>query len=182
MPLQSWQQTLINAQVDGAAVGNTVTETSLLPAQAKLTLPANYFQFVGQKLRLRAAGRISNTVTTVTLILKVKFGATAVATSPTWSLVARATTNVTWELDLVLDARAIGATANLMPIGKFVSEAALGSAANVAVGAMWPLSAPAVGSNFDSTVAQVVDLTATWGTAAAGNTLQLHQYALESMN
>src|SRR5215218_1111682 len=131
MPAQSWQQTLTNAQVDGAAVANTVTETTLLPAQAKLTLPANYFGWVGQKIRVRAGGRISNTVTTVTLILKVKFGATAVATSPTWSLVATAKTNVSWILDLTLDARAIGATANLMALGEFRSESALGSATNV---------------------------------------------------
>jgi len=58
MPLQTWQETLIQAQSDGTAVTGTA-EGSLLPGQAKFTLPANFLDYAGKTLRIRAAGRIS---------------------------------------------------------------------------------------------------------------------------
>ena len=39
-----------------------------------------------------------------------------------------------------------------------------------------PVSAPAVGTGFDSTVSQALDFRATFGTT--GNSIQLHQYTL----
>jgi hypothetical protein len=41
---------------------------------------------------------------------------------------------------------------------------------------------PAVGSGCDSTIDNIVDLFATWGAANAGNSIQVVQYALESIN
>jgi hypothetical protein len=41
-------------------------------------------------------------------------------------------------------------------------------------------STPVVGTGFDSTVANVIDLTATF--SLTGNSITLHDYALESMN
>ncbi|HJU02318.1 MAG TPA: hypothetical protein VJ966_14075 [Actinomycetes bacterium] len=181
MPVQSWQGTLITAQADGAALANAIGPTSILPAQAKYTLAANFLDAVGKQLRIRASGRVSM-LASATLALTVKFGATSVAASPTWTLNATAKTNVTWILDLVLHLRVVGASAQVIPIGQFTSEAVISSVANTANTAMWPLTAPAVGTAFDSTVAQVVDLQATWGAASASNTIQLHGYALESMN
>lgn len=62
MSFVTWQADLISAQVDGAALSNTTTATSLLPAQAKLTLPANTLQYIGQIFRVRASGRIWKSV------------------------------------------------------------------------------------------------------------------------
>jgi hypothetical protein len=70
----------------------------------------------------------------------------------------------------------------LMGIGTFQSEACLGSIASVATTTMLPLTAPAVGTGFDSTVMNVVDLFATWGTSSASNSIQTHMYSLESLN
>lgn len=44
-----------------------------------------------------------------------------------------------------------------------------------------PASAPAVGTGFDSTAAQTVDLQAQWSVANAGNSIQVHQYVLEEI-
>ena len=78
MPIQSWGQTLITAQVDGSSLSNSTTATSILPAQAKFTLPANTLN-IGQSLRIKAAGRLSNIVTTPgTLTLDIKFGSTII--------------------------------------------------------------------------------------------------------
>jgi hypothetical protein len=186
MTIQNFFQTIQTSQVDGAALANTVTATSILPAQARYLLPANAFQFIGQQARIKASGRISNTVTAVNLTLDVRFGptqpaSTIVFTGGANSLVARATTNVTWDLELTLTLRAVGGgtSANFMGIGRLISEACLGSVTNVAVVGSLPLSAPVVGTGFDSTSSNYVDLFATWGTAAAGNSITCHQYALD---
>lgn len=188
MSHQGWQETLISSQVDGAAVTAT-SEGSLLPGQAKYTIPGNFLDFIGKKLRVRAAGRISNIVTTPgTLTLKLKMGPTSTiiaAASSAMQLNAVAKTNVTWVLDWAFDLRSIGSgtSAAFMHTGVWQSEAVVGSPLPSAGGAgqfMIPASAPAVGTGFDSTVANLVDLTAQF--SLTGNSIQCHQFALESMN
>lgn len=184
MSLQTWGETLIGAQVDGTALGNSTTATSILPPAAKFTLPANFFS-IGKVLRLNAWGRISNIVTTPgTLTLDVRFGSTVVFNGGAMALNTTAKTNVAWRMVAQLTCRSIGAstTATMLGMGDWCSESVVGSPAGVANDIMMPASAPAAGTGFDSTAAQVVDLFATWSIANAGNTLQLHQYTLEAMN
>lgn len=188
MPLNSWTSLLVVAQTDGAAVANSTTETTLIPGHAKYTLPANYFSFAGQALRIRAMGRISNIVTTPgTLTLRVKFGSVVVAATQALALNTAAKTNVTWILDWDLNCRSVGGgtSATMMHSGQWQSESVIGSPAAGSGGAgahIIPASAPAVGTGFDSTAAQQIDLTAQWSIANAGNTIQLHTYKLESLN
>jgi hypothetical protein len=184
MSLQTWGETLISAQVDGTALANTTTATSILPAAAKYTLPANFFA-IGRVLRVNMWGRVSNIVTTPgTLTLDVRFGSTVVFNGGAMSLNTTAKTNVTWRAIMMLTCRAIGGgtTANLMGTGDWTSESAVSSAANTANDIMMPASVPAVGTGFDSTASQAVDIFATWSIANAGNSIQLHQYTLEAMN
>ena len=94
------QQVLVTAQVDGTALNTSTTATSILPPQAKYTLPANALAYIGQQMRVRATGRVSNIVTTPgTLTFSLRFGATTVATGGAISLNTTAKTNVTWKLD-----------------------------------------------------------------------------------
>jgi hypothetical protein len=183
MSHQTWQEVLVTAQSNGTAVTGT-TIGSLLPPQAKFTLPANFFDYVGKSIRVRASGQMSNIVTTPgTLTFTIRFGAsTAVAVSSAYQLVTTAKTNVSWYIDLALEARVIGTSAALLPIGEVTGESFQSGAgvANIAGTAMWPLSAPANGTAFDSTVSQVVDMLATF--SLTGNSVQLMQYALETMN
>jgi hypothetical protein len=187
MSFQSWQQTLITAQSDGAALSNSTSATSILPAAAKFTLPANLLQ-IGTAIRVRAAGRVSNIVTTPgTLTLALMFGATTVFSGGAMQLSTTAHTNVPWDLEALLTCRAIGngTNANLMGQGRFFSQAASISGADPTTGhsfLMAPNTAPAVGTGFDSTAAQQVDLLATFSIANAGNALTLHQYVLELLN
>jgi hypothetical protein len=44
-----------------------------------------------------------------------------------------------------------------------------------------PNTAPALGTGFDSTVANVADLFAACGTSNAANAIQCHQYAIEDL-
>lgn len=185
MSLQGWQETLITAQVDGTALASSVTATSILPAAAKFTLPANYFGYIGKVLRLTAQGRISTTSSSPTITFDVRLGAVIVFNGAAVATVAAgAQTNKTWQLEALLTCRAIGAStsANLMGIGKLTSSAVVGSSGGNANTALLPDSAPAVGTGFDSTVSNVVDLFATWSASSASNSVQLHSFALESLN
>jgi len=183
MSLQTWVETLIVAQVDGSALSNSTTATSILPAAAKYTLPAGFFSAAGKALRVTARGRLSNIVTTPgNLTLDVRFGSTVVFNGGAVAMNTTAKTNVSFEFETILTCRAIGASANLMGIGSLTSESMVGSAANTALTALLPLSAPAVGNNFDSTTAQVVDLFATFSIANSGNSITVHEYLLEALN
>lgn len=185
MSLQTWQETLVTAQVDGTALNTSTTATSIIPAAAKFTLPANFFA-IGKMLRVSARGRISNIVTTPgTLTLDVRFGTTTVVfNGGAVSLNTTAKTNVTWSFEALLTCRAIGAStsANLMGIGTLTSESVVGAAAGTALTALLPASAPAVGTGFDSTAAQAIDLYATFSISNASNSIQVHEYAVESLN
>jgi hypothetical protein len=182
---QDWDSTLISSAVDGTAVTGTSTG-SVLPAAAKLTTAANFFGHAGQMLRIHAAGRVSNIVTTPgTLTLAVALGPTSNITawsSGAVSLNATAKTNVSWTLDLVLTVRAVGSgtSANLIGVGNWTSESVVGSASGTALSALCPASAPAVGTGFDSTVSNILDLQATF--SLTGNSITCHQFDVEAIN
>lgn len=187
MSMNSWQETLVWSNVDGTAFNTTSAETSVPPAEAKYTLPANYLK-VGSMLKFTCQGRISCIVTSPgTLTWKVKFGSVIAATSGALNLNIVAKTNVTFWLEWLLTTRTIGGTtvATMMHVGQFTSEAVVGSPANTAGGAgtlLMPVSAPAVGTGFDSTASQQLDLTATFSVSNVGNAMQSHMYKIESLN
>src|SRR6266481_6295634 len=142
---------LISAQGDGAALASSVSATSLLPGQAKLTMPANWLSVPGQTLHVRAAGRISTLVTSPgTLTFTFRMGPTAniaVATSQALALNVVAKVNVGWYLDLLLTLRAVGSgtTANFMAQGLWTSEANVGAPLPAAGGessALWQAATP----------------------------------------
>lgn len=189
--MPGYQSTLVEGQADGTAVANSTTETTLLPPVAKIFLPSGYINRVGKSFFVRAGGRISNIVTTPgTLTLKFKLGPTAniaVATSQAFQLNAVAKTNVAWSLELHMLVRSIGAStsATIFPTGIWTSESNVGSAVPASGspgGAIWQTATPVVGTGFDSSVANQIDLTATFSIANAGNTIQLHTFALEDLS
>jgi hypothetical protein len=191
MSINTWVEVLAEAQADGTALSNTLTATSLLPPHARATLFPRQLRFVGQQLRVTAAGRISTVVTTPgTLTLDFRLGPTGniiAWNGGAMALNVVAKTNVTWSLSLLLTVRAVGngTSANLIGVGEFKSEAVIGSPLPSAGGSgllLLPASAPAVGTGFDSTVSMVGDLFGTWSVANASNSIQLHQYTLESLN
>lgn len=197
MPLQTWQQTLIAAQGDGTAHNTSTAESAagvILPGQAKFTFPANFFDVIGKTIRITAGGRVSNIVTTPgTLTLRFKLGPTqniAVASTGAMQLSAVAKTNVTWYLQWLLTLRAVGAStsANFMHTGQWASESTVGGGTGAAgqtvpIGVYQiPATAPAVGTGFDSTVANVADLTAQFSVSNANNSIQVHQFVIESLN
>lgn len=187
MSLATFMETLVTGQVDGTALASSTAATSIIPAAAKITLPTNYFQ-IGKKIHIKAMGRISNIVTTPgTLTLDVRFGSVIVFTSQALALNIVAKTNVTWyaEFDLLCRTIGNGTVATMMGAGKFISESVIGSPASSAGGVgmtLMPASAPAVGTGFDSTASQTVDLFATWSVSNAANSIQVHEYEVIAQN
>jgi hypothetical protein len=180
MSLQTWRETLINSQVDGTALNTSTTATTIIPGAARLTLPSNFFSVIGKAIRVVAQGRVSS-FTSGTLTFAINLGTVAVPiivfTSQAITTVA-SQTNLTFDLEVTLTARAIGTgtAANLMGIGKFSSQIVTSS------NLLLPATAPAVGTGFDSTITNVVDLFATWSVSNAANSIQVHQYFVESLN
>lgn len=179
-----WVAQPINCQVDGTALANSSSATSILPGAAVWSMPANTL-LIGTEIVIHAAGRISTLATTPgTLTLDIRFGAVIVATSQAITLNTTAQTNATWLLDWTLTCRAIGSStsANMMHAGVWMTRAALGSQAVATSGPYVtpiPDTAPAVGTGFDSTVANAVNLFGTWSSASASNSIQVHQFRLQ---
>jgi hypothetical protein len=185
MSLASWQETLINSIVDGPTLTAAAAATALQPQQ-KITLPAGFFQ-IGKMLKLTAQGRISCVVTTPgTARFDVRLGGSVAAfDTGALNLNVVAKTNVPFWLEIVLTCRAVGSgtSANLMGFATFQSEAVVGSPANTAGSngsLIAPVGAPVVGTGFDSTTAQTLDLffTQTVGTGS----MTIHQFKVESLN
>ena len=183
MSQQTWVETLVTAQADGAAVTTNGADTSMLPTQALYTLPANYF-YIGRQLQIRASGRLSTTTGPPTITFKVLLNATPITVWTSGALTTVASgTNQSWFLDIDLTCRAVGSgtSANLMGIGRALSAGFVGGTLGAQSGAaVMPYTAPVVGTGFDSTAANLVNFTANW--SVTGNSLTLHEYSLISMN
>jgi hypothetical protein len=174
-------ETLETATGDGSTL-TAAAAASALPSQAKFTLRPNYFNSIGKQLLIKAAGRISSVITTPgTARFDVRLGGTVVFDGLAVLLdTVAAHTTVGWKLEIWLTARAIGSTGNLMGVGTWTCEDILGVPATAPKGVLTAIlpwnTAPAVGSNFDTTASQQVDLFFTQ-TVATGS-MTLHQFSL----
>jgi len=164
---------------------------SLLSTQGLFTVPADWFA-LGKKMRVRAWGRCSWTVTAANAItLDVRFGAAVVfnggAMLTNTAVGTTAAAQKSWKFEADLICRAVGGSANMIGSGRFESMCLLGSGAALASGNMsaalpWN-SPPVVGANFNSAASQVVDLQVTWtGTLTADTTIQCHMFEVELQN
>lgn len=191
MSESTWVETLINSQVDGPALASSSAATSLLPGAAKLVLPSNYFTKIGKKLRIKGFGRISNIVTTPgTFTLDVRLNATPIVVfnGGAMQMSSTAHTNVPFEFEINLTARAIGSgtTATLIGLAKVTSQAlsltAVADPTTTMDTLLAPATAPAVGTGFDSTAANLLDLFGTFSISNAANAFTLHDFSVESLN
>lgn len=178
MSNNSWLQTLISAQVAGTAL-TAAARASALPAAARFSFPPNVAK-VGDKLWIKASGIISNAVTTPgTGRFDVAFGSSVVFDSGALNLNIVAKSNVPWWLDIELTVRSIGASATIIGQGLFASEAVIASPLPTVGGngvLNIPVSSIAVGTTFDSTASNFIDLFFTQTVATGSLTLQ--QYDL----
>lgn len=189
MPVYDYSEVLVSAQGDGAAL-TAAARNSMLPAAALYTLRANFFDYIGKQVLLKASGRISTVAATPgTARYDLNFLDSAAANVIVLDTLAMnlntvVKTNVNWWLEILMTCRAIGTLANLMWQGVWASEDVIASPLPTVGGSgQFTLpynTAPVVGANFNSTLSQQVDLRFTQ-TVATGS-ITLHQYSLIRLN
>lgn len=189
MSMQSFQETLINQGVPGTLFNTFTTAISVIPATSLLQLPPNYLT-IGKQLRVTVLGGLSNIVTTPgTVTYQIMVGGIAVWSSGAIQLNATAHTLLPFKLIVDLVVRAVGVTAAAQILGMgvltgkhFTLTAAQVDAVNVPGAFMVPATAPAVGTGFDSTIANILDFFMGFSISDAGNGVQVAQYVVEALN
>jgi hypothetical protein len=173
--------------VIGASDGPTLTAAaaaSCIPVASRLILPNNYWT-VGKQWKVRLGGRISCAVTTpgtARFDLRTGPSGTIIAFDSGalgLNIVAKTTVPFLLELDLTCRAVGTGSATTLFGLGKFISEAVVGAPLPAAGGngvLLCPVGTPAVGTGFDNTAANAVDLFFTQ-TVATGS-LTVHTYEI----
>ena len=193
MSNQGWMECLATAQAAGTNLVSFTTAASLLPSAARHTIPSDDWH-VGKSLGIKAAGRISNVVTAQpTFTFELRLGPTAnIVAFTTGALLTSTTahTTVPWMLEAWLTCRSIGSgtAGTLIGQAQVTSRAFLdsGATANLVTTGhavlLAPETTPAVGTGFDTNVANFVDLYAACSVSNAANAIQLEQYKLYSEN
>lgn len=189
---QSWQETLVTQQAAGTLFNTYTTAKSVINPQALWTMPAGYLS-IGKKFRVVCKGNISNIVTTPGLMnFQVKLGPTAnIAVFDTGNIQLNATahTLLPFWLETELTCRSLGNATNATLLGlgnvtgrMFTMTAGQTDDAQGMQTLLAPATSMAVGTGFDSTVANIMDLWAGFTISNAGNGIQVHSYAVEALN
>lgn len=175
--------TLADVIADGTAVAATTTQTSLLTGSASAgvcTAPANWFGNAGgQHLRLFACGKISTPgATQGNPTFTFKIGSINANVSPAFVSLA-SQSNITWRLYWDMTFRAVGSGTAALTLHSGEFHTALVSATDKMN--LFPTATPVVGTGFDSTISNTLDLQVTWSNATGGNTILISQYTLEAL-
>jgi hypothetical protein len=194
MASQSWAQELVNITASGTLYNTYTTAKSVLTSTTAtaastglITLPPNFFQ-LGGRLEIDIAGAISNRVTGPdTFTVQVMVGSVIAFTTGAINLTTTAHTTIPCIGRIWLTCRSVGngTLATLMGQsywqGQMIAQAAsLADNAGGTGNCMAPNTAPAVGTGFDSTLANTLDLWVAQSVSNAGNGFQLHQYSVKS--
>jgi hypothetical protein len=174
---------LVIANADGPTL-TAAAAASCIPTPSRLILPNNYWT-IGKQWRIKLAGRISCAVTTpgtARFDLRTGPSGTIIAFDTgalNLNIVAKTTVPFRLDVDLVCRAVGTGTATTLFGMGRFTSEAVVGSPLPAAGGngvLLCPVSAPGVGTGFDNTAANAVDMFFTQ-TVATGS-MTVHQYEI----
>lgn len=187
--LQTFQETLVAQSVAGTVFDAYTTAKTVIPATNLITLPSNWF-YIGRALKIDVMGAISNIVTTPGLMnFQVKIGSVAAFDTGNIQLNATAHTLLPFWVEILLTCRAVGVTtaANLMGQAKangkmFTVTAAQTDGANTNTMIMAPATAPAVGTGFDSTIANILDLWVGFTISDGANEVRIDQYIVSALN
>lgn len=185
--LSAWQQLV------GTLFNTYTTAKSIINPEALWTVPAGFFKNVGTTVEIDVWGAISNIVTTPGLMnFQIKMGPTAnIVVFDTGNIQLNATAHTTLpfhlKIKLTLDSVGSGVTAKFRGQAEirgvmFTKTAGQVDGVNSETVIQVPQTAPAVGTGFDSTIANIFDLWAGFTISAAGNGVQIHQYAVSVDN
>lgn len=152
-----------------ATVANTTAETSIVPTGVgTVTLPAN-FLIAGKTIRVTITGYCGST-SLPTWSLKIKFGSTVLATTTAFS--ATVSANSGFIITGLITCRTTGVSGTIVA-GGFFSYDAISSGHNFV---------KTTTTTVDTTATQLVDVSMTWGTANAANTITSQALTIEALN
>ena len=189
MSLQTFQEALAIQNAAGTLFNTYTTAKTVINPTALVQLPPNYFT-VGKGLRITVSGGLSNIVTAQpTFTFQVMMGSIVVFTTGAITTTTTAHTTIPFWLEILLrlDSAGSGTAAKFMGQGRLTGQMWVysGATADAVTGLatlMVPNTAPAVGTGFDSTIANILDFWVGIGTSSASNGVQIQQYLAEALN
>lgn len=157
-------------------VNNTTAETSIIGTGiGTITLPANFF-VPGKTIRISGGGAYSTTTVAGNLAIKVKYGTTTLATGTISNLIGSAT-NLAFQFSNTITCRTVGATGTIITDGSGSYDSA-GTLARSFI----PLNNAGAAVTIDTTAITILDVTATFATLSASNTLKITNLRIEVLN
>lgn len=168
----------------GTLFNGYTTAKTILPSANVLSLAPNFWT-VGKTMEIEFVAGLSNIVTTPgTLTLQVMVGAVIAFTTGAVQMSTTAHTLLPLLVKILLTCRSVGSGTSATLIGQarlegqgVVEVSGADVVSNVGV-VLAPLTAPAVGTGFDSTIANTLDLWNGFSINNAGNGIQLSQYVV----
>jgi hypothetical protein len=151
---------------DGATITNTVTETSIIGAgQGTLTVPANAF-VVGNSYHAKIGGEIS-AQNGDTITIRIKNGATVLASTGTISLSSCTTQG--WEIEIDFTIRTIGVSGSILTNGNFIYNRDTGAFEGFVFNDL---------QTIDTTLSSTLDITVEWGQAKTQDVIKSTSFML----
>lgn len=179
---------LTSQRAAGSSFASYTTAKTVINPTELVQLPPNWW-YVGKMLRMTVIGGISNRVTGPdTTTFQLNMGSIAAFSSGAINLTTTAHTNIPFWAQCTVTCRTIGVTTAATLMGQWILEGqmfGMVSAADNAAGTGWamgPNTAPAVGTGFDSTIANTLDFFVAQSFSGAGNGIQVQQYVVEELN
>jgi len=180
-------QTLTSQKTAGTLFNTYTTAKTVLNPTNLVTLTPNLLT-VGSKFRIKAWGGLSNIVTTPgTVTFQIMMGSIVAWTSGAIQMSTTAHTLIPWDLEVTLrvDSEGSSTTAKFIGGGKLngiMFTVGAGADSTTVVGQFpVPATAPAVGTGFDSTIANILDFWVGFSISNAGNGVQVYDYTVEQL-
>lgn len=174
-----YSQVLASQRAAGTLFNTYTTAKSVINATELVTLPPN-FGITGTKFRIRVMGGISNVVTsTPTFTFQVMMGTIVVWSSGAITTNSTANTLLPFTLDIEirLDSIGSGTAAKFIGTGTLICAAFGSGSTAISV----PVASPAVGTGFDSTIANIMDFWVGISASSASNGVQIYDYVVEQL-
>src|SRR5690349_13086518 len=195
MASQSWGQLIASIPIAGTQYNTYTTAKSMLTSATAteasagfITLPPGFFQR-GSVRQIDFVGAVSNRVTGPdTFTIQVMVGAVIAFTTGAITLTTTAHTNIPLFGRITLTCRTVGngtlaaLVGQAVLTGQMIQQGGTAAADSTTLSntIIMPNTAPAVGTGFDSTVANTLDFFVAQSFSGAGNGFRLDQYRVVS--
>lgn len=189
-----YSQLLKSQHQAGTLLNTYTTAKSVINSQAITPIPPGLLQ-IGDILRIRASGAISNIVTAQpTFTFQVMMGPAQPSTIAVHQSQAVLTTTTAhtlipfrYEVTMRLDSEGSGTAAKFLSLGELegIMFVISGAVADPTAGCgtiLCPATAPAVGTGFDSTVLNYLDFFVGISASSASNGIQIYKYLVELLS